>query len=161
MGQYMHGKEPNLERMMWDVYNAHGENGGKDVTDAIRHYNIPDGAKVAIVERIKRSPFLTPNEIKGIIEQSLRTPEVVEWTARVDLLNAEIVHLRTEADDLHAQVERMRKGGAVIAKKLNARYRNSRRYDGQGHDEIETRAICREAELFLLSFVATAKEPQS
>jgi hypothetical protein len=63
----MHGLELDLNQLMWDVYNAHGPNGGEDVTHAIRHYPLTFEQKKSIVERIKLSPFLTPMEIRKTI----------------------------------------------------------------------------------------------
>ena len=65
----MHGKPWDDEKAMWDVYNAQGPDGGKDITEAIRHYDIPDGVKIAVIEKIKLSGFLTPQEIHIILKQ--------------------------------------------------------------------------------------------
>lgn len=73
----MHGKYPDIEQMMWDVYNAQGTDGGADVTAAIRVYNIADGVKIAIINKIKISPFLTPNEIKACIKGYLEPPHAI------------------------------------------------------------------------------------
>jgi hypothetical protein len=64
---FMHGKGPDIEQMMWDIYNAHGSNGGQDVTEAVRHFSISDAAKKHIIDTIKIRPFMTPQEIMDTV----------------------------------------------------------------------------------------------
>jgi hypothetical protein len=59
--------------LMWDIYNAHGPDGGQDVTNAVRSYPLTVVQKKDIVERIKLSPFMTPIEIlKTILEPIIK-----------------------------------------------------------------------------------------
>jgi hypothetical protein len=57
----------DLKRLMWDVYNAHGPYGGKDVSECLFKHDIPAVMRTAINKTMSCNGFMTPQMILDMV----------------------------------------------------------------------------------------------